>query len=244
MPLEASDSLPQPEMNKARWAILVVVVLAVAAFFIFNLGQYFNLDFVKSQQAAIDSYYQNNPVQTVLLFFLIYIAVTGLSLPGAAVMTLAAGAIFGLLLGSIVAALASGMGATVAFLVARFVLRDSLQHKFGKKLTTINAGVKKDGAWYLFTLRLVPVFPFFVVNLAMALTPIGTWTFYWVSQLGMLAGTIVFVNAGTALAKIQSPRDVLSLNLILAFTLLGLFPLITRKIVEFVKSRKSKRTDK
>jgi uncharacterized membrane protein YdjX (TVP38/TMEM64 family) len=226
-------------MTKVRWALLVAVLLAVAAFFIFDLGQYFKLDFVKAQQAAIDTYYRDNPVTTVLGFFLIYVLVTGLSLPGAAIMTLAAGAIFGLLWGSVIAALASGAGATVAFLLARFVLRDWIQHKFGNKLKTINAGVKKDGAFYLFTLRLVPVFPFFVVNLAMALTPIRIWTYYWVSQIGMLAGTIVFVNAGTALAKIQSPRDVLSLNLLLAFALLGVFPLLAKMLVNFARSRRA-----
>ena len=179
-------------MTKGRWLLIVLIAALVAAYFVFDLGQYFSLGYLKSRQAAIDAYYGSNPLQTGAVFFLVYVAVTGLSLPGATIMTLAAGAIFGLLWGTIIVSFASSIGATLAFLVSRFLLRDSVQAKFGDKLKAINAGIEKDGAFYLFTLRLVPAFPFFVINLAMGLTSLKTRTFYWVSQLGMFAGTLVY----------------------------------------------------
>jgi uncharacterized membrane protein YdjX (TVP38/TMEM64 family) len=225
-------------MNKNKMLILAVVLTGIAAFFVFDLGRYFTLDFFKSQQTAIDAYVSANPLQAGLVFFLIYIAVTGLSLPGAAIMTLVAGAVFGLLWGTLIVSFASSIGATLAFLVSRFLLRDSIQSRFGDKLRAINSGVEKDGAFYLFTLRLVPAFPFFVINLVMGLTPLKTWTFYWVSQLGMFAGTLVYVNAGTEIAKIESLRGILSPGLILSFTLLGIFPLIAKSIVNVIRARK------
>jgi len=225
-------------VTKGRWLLAGLVVVLVAAYFVFDLGQYFSLGYLKSRQAEIDAYYGSNPLQTVAVFFLIYVAVTGLSLPGATIMTLAAGAIFGLLWGTIMVSFASSIGATLAFLVSRFLLRDSVQAKFGDKLKAINAGIDKDGAFYLFTLRLVPAFPFFVINLAMGLTSLKTRTFYWVSQLGMFAGTLVYVNAGTQIARIESAAGILSPALIASFTLLGLFPLIAKKIVAMVKARK------
>jgi pyruvate/2-oxoglutarate dehydrogenase complex dihydrolipoamide dehydrogenase (E3) component/uncharacterized membrane protein YdjX (TVP38/TMEM64 family) len=225
-------------MTKARVLMLAAIVALIAAFFAFDLGHYFSLDYFKSQQAAIDAFYQANPLKTAALFFAAYVAVTGLSVPGAAIMTLAAGAIFGLLWGTVIVSFASSLGATFAFLTSRFVLRNSIQTRFGGKLAAINAGVAKDGPFYLFTLRLVPAFPFFVINLVMGLTPLRTWTFYWVSQIGMLAGTIVYVNAGTEIAKIESLRGILSPGLIISFTLLGIFPLIAKWIVNIIKVRK------
>jgi pyruvate/2-oxoglutarate dehydrogenase complex dihydrolipoamide dehydrogenase (E3) component/uncharacterized membrane protein YdjX (TVP38/TMEM64 family) len=225
-------------MNKNKMLILAVVLTGIAAFFVFDLGRYFTLDFFKSQQTAIDTYVSANPMQAGLVFFLIYIAVTGLSLPGAAIMTLVAGAVFGLLWGTLIVSFASSIGATLAFLVSRFLLRDSIQSRFGDKLRAINTGVEKDGAFYLFTLRLVPAFPFFVINLVMGLTPLKTWTFYWVSQLGMFAGTLVYVNAGTEIAKIETLRGILSPGLIISFTLLGIFPLIAKSIVNAIRARK------
>ncbi len=217
-------------MSRTRWIVLIAVVAAVAAFFAFDLGRYFSLDFFKSQQAAIDAYYGAHPLQTVLIYFAIYVAVTALSLPGAAIMTLAGGAIFGLLVGTLVVSFASTIGATLAFLVSRFLLRDWVQARFGDKLRAINDGMARDGAFYLFTLRLVPLFPFFVINLVMGLTPIATRTFYWVSQLGMLAGTLVYVNAGTQLAQIDSLPGILSPGLLVSFALLGVFPLAAKKV--------------
>ena len=173
-----------------------------------------------------------------MVFFAAYVAVTGLSLPGAAVMTLVAGAIFGLLWGTLLVSFASSIGATLAFLASRFLLRDWVQKRFGQQLAALNAGVEKEGGLYLFTLRLIPAVPFFVINLAMGLTPIRAWAFYWVSQLGMFAGTVVYVNAGTQLAAIDSPAGILSPGLIGAFVLLGFFPLIAKRVVDAVKARR------
>ncbi len=225
-------------MNKSKLLLLICVVALVAAFFIFDLGRFFNLDYIKSQQAVIASYYQANPVQTGLIFFAVYVAVTALSLPGAAIMTLVAGAIFGLIWGVVIVSFASSIGATLAFLVARFLLRDSIQAKFGDKLKAFNAGVEKEGAFYLFTLRLVPAFPFFVINVVMGLTTMKALTFFWVSQIGMLAGTIVFVFAGQKLSEITSLKGILSPGLIGAFVLIGILPIIAKKIIEGIKSRK------
>jgi pyruvate/2-oxoglutarate dehydrogenase complex dihydrolipoamide dehydrogenase (E3) component/uncharacterized membrane protein YdjX (TVP38/TMEM64 family) len=213
--------------------LFALIAAAVAAFFAFDLHRYFTLDFFKAQQAAIDTYYRAHPIQTAAIYFAIYVVVTGLSLPGAAVMTLAGGAIFGLLWGTVLVSFASTIGATLAFLASRFLLRDWVQSKFGDKLKTFNDGVAKEGAFYLFALRLVPAFPFVAINLLMGLTPIRTWTYLWVSQLGMLAGTIVYVYAGTTLGEFR-----ISIELIAAFTLLGVFPLIAKKTLEAIKSRK------
>ncbi len=225
-------------MKKSKIALVTVIAILITAYFLFDLGQYFNIDYFKSQQAEIEAYYSANPLLTIALFFILYIAVTGLSLPGAAIMTLMAGAIFGLFAGTIIVSFASTLGATIAFLASRHLLRDSIQRQFGDKLKTINDGIEKDGAFYLFTLRLVPAFPFFVINLLMGLTPIRTITYFWVSQLGMLAGTIVFVNAGTQIAQIESLSGILSPALLLSFVLLGLFPLIAKKIINMVQAKK------
>lgn len=225
-------------MNKNKILLLVVIVALIGSFFLFDLGQYFSLDFFKSQQARIDTYYQTHPWQTALVYFGIYIAVTALSLPGAALMTLVGGAIFGLLVGTVIVSFASSIGATLAFLVSRFLLRDMVQSKFGNHLQPINAGIEEDGGFYLFTLRLVPAFPFFVINLVMGLTPIRILTFYLVSQIGMLAGTLVYVNAGTQIAQIESLSGILSPGLIASFVLLGVFPLIAKKVVSVIKTAK------
>jgi dihydrolipoamide dehydrogenase len=220
-------------MKRGRLALVVVIVALIAAFFVFGLDRYFTFEFFKNRQLEIDSYYRAYPLRAAAAYFAVYVAVTGLSLPGAAVMTLAGGAVFGLLWGTVIVSFASSIGATVAFLASRFLLRDWVQAKFGDKLKPINSGVAKEGAFYLFALRLVPVFPFFLINLAMGLTPIRTWTFYWVSQLGMLAGTIVYVYAGTTLGEFR-----ISIELLLAFTLLGVFPLIAKKALGVIQARR------
>jgi pyruvate/2-oxoglutarate dehydrogenase complex dihydrolipoamide dehydrogenase (E3) component/uncharacterized membrane protein YdjX (TVP38/TMEM64 family) len=225
-------------MRKPKLLLLAAIAVLIVVFFAFDLGHFFTLDFFKSQQAAIDGYVQASPIQAGLVFFLIYIAVTGLSLPGAAIMTLAAGAIFGLLWGTVIVSFASSIGATLAFLASRFLFRDAIQSRFSANLKAINSGVAKDGPFYLFTLRLVPAFPFFVINLVMGLTPLKTWTFYWASQAGMLAGTLVYVNAGTEIARIETLRGILSPGLIISFTLLGFFPLIAKWIVSTIRARK------
>jgi len=223
---------------KNKKVLFVIVIALVAAFFIFDLGRFLNLDYLKSQQAALADLYSSRPFMVIASFFAIYVAATALSLPGAVILTLAAGAIFGLFTGTLIVSFASSIGATLAFLVSRFLLRDSIESKFGDKLKTFNDNIEKDGAFYLFTVRLVPVFPFFLVNLVMGLTKLKTGVFYLVSQLGMLAGTIVFVNAGTQLAKIESLGGIVSPKILFSFALLGIFPLIAKKVVDVVKARK------
>lgn len=217
--------------NINKLFIVSLVAAAIVAYFIFDLGRYLNLGFLQQQLDVIHSYYAQNRLASWLIFFSIYVVVTALSIPGAAVMTLAAGAMFGLVGGVIIVSFASAIGATLAFLVARYLLRDTVQNRFGDRLKTINRGVERDGAFYLFTLRLVPAFPFFLINLVMALTPLKTWTFYWVSQVGMLAGTAVYVNAGTQVAQLERAGDVFSPQLIGAFVLLGLFPWVARAVL-------------
>lgn len=223
----------------SKHIVVLLVVALVAAFFALDLSQYFTLEYIQSQRQYFQDYYNQHQVITIAIYFIVYVTVTALSLPGAAIMTLVGGAIFGLLAGTIVISFASTIGATLAFLVSRFVLRDYVQNKFGEKLKAINEGIEKEGAFYLFTLRLIPVFPFFVINLVMGLTPIKTLQFFFVSQIGMLAGTIVYVNAGSQLASITSLSGILSPTLLASFALLGLFPLIAKKSIDFVKSRKA-----
>ena len=228
-------------MSRSRILLLIIIALVIGAFFLFDLGQYLTLDYFKSQQGNLDAYWHSHPLLVVSVYFLIYVAVTAFSLPGATLMTLIGGAIFGLAWGTLIISFASTIGATLAFLVSRLLLRDMVQRRFGDKLRAANRGIEKDGAFYLFTLRLVPAFPFFVINLIMGLTPIKTWTYYWVSQVGMLAGTLVYVNAGTQLAKINSLSGILSPALLLSFTLLGIFPLVAKKTLEWYKARRALR---
>ncbi len=223
---------------KTKIIILSLIAILMIIFFQYDLATYLTLDSIKSNQALADEYYQENPLYTITLYFFAYVLITALSLPGAAVMTLAGGVLFGNLTGLIVVSFASTIGATLAFLVSRFLLRKWIQEKFSSQLDSINKGIEKDGAFYLFTLRLIPLFPFFVINLIMGLTRMKTLTFMLVSQVGMLAGTAVYVNAGTQIAQIDSLKGILSPALILSFTLLGLFPLISKKLIEFIQARK------
>ncbi len=225
-------------MNSPRLILLLAIISLIAAFFYFDLHEILTLEMLKSKQAEISDYKNSNPILAAVFYGLIYIAVTGLSLPGAAILTLAGGAVFGLLWGTVIVSFASTIGATLAFLAARFLFRDSVENRFGDRLAAINEGMEKDGAFYLFTLRLIPVFPFFMINLLMGLTPIKTRTFFWVSQLGMLAGTIVYVNAGTQLGKIGSLSNILSPALLFSFVLLGLFPLLAKTMIDRFKAPK------
>ena len=220
-------------MNKSRLLIALVLLSAIAAFFIFDLDQYVSFEFFKLQRAQIDAYYADHPWQTATIFLVAYIAMAALSIPGATVLTLIGGAIFGLVVGTVLVSFASAIGATLAFLASRLLLRDWVQTKFGDRLASINTGIEKEGAFYLFALRLVPLFPFFVVNLLMGLTKLRTWTFYWVSQLGMFAGTVVYVYAGTQLGEFR-----ISGGLVIAFVLLGIFPLAAKKVLDAIKARK------
>ena len=219
-------------------ALLGVIAAAIFSFFYFDLNSYLTLEGMKGSLDTFKSQIADNPVLSIGVFFAIYVAVTALSLPGAAILTLAAGALFGLVQGLVIVSFASSVGATLAFLVSRFILRDTVRNKFKEKLKKIDEGVEKQGAFYLFTLRLVPVFPFFLINLLMGLTSLKTWTFYWVSQIGMLAGTSVYVNAGTQLAQIDSLSGIVSPGLIFSFVLLGIFPWIAKGIVALVSRRR------
>lgn len=224
--------------NLNKIVIVLVIIVLVAVFKIFNLGDYLTLTYIKESQEKFQVIYSDNRAAVIGSYMLIYILVTSLSLPGAVVMTLAGGAFFGLVVGTVVVSFASTIGATFACLVSRFILRDWIQGRFGEKLKMVNEGVEKEGAFYLFTVRLIPVFPFWLINLVMGLTSMRLVTFYWVSQIGMLAGTIVFVNAGKELAKVDSLSGILSPGLILSFVLLGLLPLITRKLLGWYKGKR------
>ena len=224
--------------STGKLLLVAVIVALVEIFFLFDLDRFLTLDTLKAQQQAFQDYYQTHRLRTLLAYFLVYVLVTALSLPGATVMTLAGGALFGFWPALLVVSFASTIGATLAMLVARFLLRDWVQEKFGERLKAINAGIEKEGAFYLFSLRLVPIFPFFLINLAMGLTPLRTATFYWVSQLGMLAGTAVYVNAGTRIGQLESAAGILSPALLLSFALLGLFPLAARRLLATFKARR------
>ena len=222
----------------SRILLVLAILLALVLFFVFDLGQYLTLDYLKSRQHDFQQFYAEHRFITLLTYFLIYVVVTALSLPGAAVMTLAGGALFGLWSALLLVSFASSIGATLAFLASRFLLHDWVQQRFGARLKAINAGVARDGAFYLFSLRLVPVFPFFVINLVMGLTPLRTPLFYLVSQLGMLPGTLVYVNAGTQLGQLESAGGILSPGLLLSFALLGIFPLLAKKGLDILQARK------
>ena len=220
-------------MSNSRIYLSIIIALLIGTFFYFDLQQLLTLDNLKSQQETIVTYRNDHPLLATAIYAIVYIAVTGLSLPGATILTLAGGAVFGLLWGTLIVSFASSIGATLAFLAARFLFRDAVNAKFSLHLKEIDTGIARDGAFYLFTLRLVPLVPFFVINLVMGLTVLKTRTFYWVSQIGMLAGTLVYVNAGTQLAKIESLSGILSPALVGSFALIGVFPIIAKKIVEY-----------
>lgn len=224
-----------------KMLLLLLVVVAIGLLLGLDAGRYLSLDALKAQRGALEALQQARPLAFTAGFIAVYVLVTALSFPGAAVLTLAAGALFGLGWGTLLVSLASTAGATLAFLAARYLLRDGLQARYGERLKAINAGVAREGAFYLFTLRLVPVFPFFLVNLVMGLTSIRTWTYVWVSQLGMLLGTAAYVNAGTELSQLSSLRGILSPGLIGAFVLLGLLPLLARRLIEALKARQAYR---
>ena len=231
-----------PEKNKQIKILLLIAVftIVVALFFAFDLQKYLTLEYLKSSKAFFISSYEKNPILVLGSYFLFYIVITAFSLPGAVWMTLGGGAFFGLFAGTVIVSFASSIGATLAMLIARFLLRDWVQSRFEKQMQIINAGINKDGGFYLFTLRLVPAVPFFVINLGMGLTPLRAGTFYCVSQLGMLPGTLVYINAGSELGKIQSVGEILSPTLIASFVLLGIFPLLVKKMLAFIEKRRNK----
>jgi len=219
--------------------LLAMVITAIALFFWLDLSRFLSLEALQARQQDLAAFVADEQLLAVGGFFLIYVAVAALSIPGAAIMTLAAGAVFGLMVGTILVSFASSIGATLAFLLSRFLLQDYVEQKFAATAEKINGGIDAEGAYYLFSLRLVPLFPFFVINLAMGLTRLRAHTFYWVSQLGMLAGTVVYVNAGTQLGQIQSTGDILSPGLLGSFALLGIFPLLAKKTMELLRRVRS-----
>jgi len=225
-------------MRFRQTVLLLLLALAIGAFVALELGRYLSFDQLKASQASFAQLHAEQPLAVAAVYFLIYVLATALSIPGAVIITLAGGAIFGLWQGLLIVSFASTVGATLAFLASRFLLRDWVEARFGQRLADINAGVNREGGFYLFTLRLIPVVPFFLINLLMGLTRMKLWTYYWVSQIGMLAGTAVYVNAGTQLAQLDSVKGILSPALLGSFVLLGIFPLIARRIVAAVQKRK------
>jgi len=228
-------------MNKkitSRILLILAVISVVILYQGFDLEHFLSLESLKNRQAELQLFYDQNPVQVIGLFTFVYVISTALSLPGATILTLAAGAIFGVWTGLLIVSFASTIGATFAFIASRFLFRDIILNRFKEKLESINQGIQKEGAFYLFTLRLVPLFPFFLINLVMGLTSIPVITFFFVSQIGMLPGTLVYVNAGTQLAQIESLKGILSPTILLSFILIGILPLISKWIIGLFKSRK------
>ncbi|MBJ2138623.1 FAD-dependent oxidoreductase [Paraglaciecola chathamensis] len=225
-------------MNSKRIILVAIIVALIASFFVLDLNQYLTLESLKSNQQDLAQYIEANWLIAFIGYLVIYAAATALSVPGAAILTLGAGALFGFGCGLLLASFASSIGATLAFLASRFLLRDWVKNTFSKKLESIDKGVEKDGAFYLLSLRLVPIFPFFIINLVMGVTSIKTWTYYWVSQLGMLIGTAVYVNAGTQLVEINQLSDIISTDLILSFVLLGIFPILAKFILSALQQRR------
>ena len=225
-------------MNKKKIVILIAIAALIAAVKIFHLDQYLTLAYLKGSLDKLKALYESNTLMVIVGYFVIYVLTTSLSLPGASPLTIAGGAIFGFWVTTLIVSFASTIGATLACLVSRFLLRDWIQSKFGDKISKINEGIEREGAFYLFTLRLIPVFPFWLINLAMGLTKMPLLKFYWVSQIGMLPGTMVFVNAGKELGKIESIKGILSPGLIISFALIGIFPIAVKKLIAFYRSRK------
>lgn len=220
---------------KTKIILVSAIAALIAAFFIFDLGQYLNLEYLKLKKDSLNALYLEKPVLVSAIFFIIYLMVAAFALPAAALLTVAAGAILGFWNGLFIVSFASSIGATIAFLLTRYLFHDAIESKFGDRLTAINNGIEREGAFYVFGLRLVPLFPFVVVNSVLGLTKLKTWTFYWASQIGMLAGTAVFVNAGTQLAEIDSLGDILTLKFALSFALLGIFPILAKKLLNIIK---------
>ena len=223
------------QIKKLLLATLIAIVLILLL--LFDVHNYLTMEYLKYSKDKLDVYYQDNPLLVLGTYFVIYLASTAFSLPGAAVLSLSGGALFGLTAGTLVVSFASTIGATLAMLIARVLLRDWVKDRFASQMKTINSGMLKEGAFYLFTLRLLPAVPFFVINLVMGLTPLRTVTFFWVSQLGMLPATLVYVNAGSELGKIQSIDDIFSPQLIISFVLLGIFPLLVKKILTAIQTK-------
>jgi uncharacterized membrane protein YdjX (TVP38/TMEM64 family) len=219
-------------LKRSQISLVVALLAVIAAIVYFDLTRFLNLSSIKTSQSMLMNYFTTDPIKMILGYFVIYVLVTALSLPGATVMTLAGGMIFGFWLGALIVSFASSIGASLAFLVSRFLFRDFIQSKYGERLSVINQGMAREGRFYLFSLRLIPAFPFFLINLLMGLTPIKLREFFLVSQVGMLPGTLAYVNAGTQLGQIESAVGILSPTILISFALLGIFPLLAKKLVD------------
>ena len=226
--------------RKKKIVILVIVISLIVAFKVFNLGQYLTLSYLKESLDKFNDLYEKHQALVIAGYFIIYVLTTSLSLPGASPLGIVGGALFGFWVATLVVSFASTIGATLACFISRFLLRDWVQSKFSDKIAKVNEGIEKEGAFYLFTLRLIPIFPFWMINLVMGLTKMPLSRFYWVSQIGMLPGTMVYVNAGKELAKIESIKGIFSPRLIISFALLGIFPIVVKKLMAFYRKRKEK----
>ena len=224
-------------MNKKFFKILIILIFIISflSVLIFDLDQFLSFENIKKSQNSLQSLINENYLFYYVIFFIVYIVITTFALPFAAIKTIIAGALFGLIPGVLLTSFASSIGSTLCFLMSRFVLRNYVENKYRKYVEKVNSGIIKDGMFYLFFLRLSPIFPFFIINLIFGLTKMKAITFYIISQIGMLIGTIVFVNAGVQLAKINSISDILSFEIIIAFMLIGLMPLIIKKIIQRFK---------
>jgi len=222
-----------------KLTILAVVAAILGLFILFDLDRYFTLSFLKESRDSFAALYSRSPALVIGVYFIIYLVVAALALPGAVVMTLAGGALLGLFVGTVVVSFASTIGATLACFFSRFLLRDWVQSKFGDKLESVNRGIQREGAFYLFTLRLIPIFPFFIINLVMGLTRMPLFRYYWVSQLGMFPATLVYVNAGKELGKIESLAGILSPALLVSFAVLGLFPIVVKKALAWYGAKRA-----
>lgn len=230
-------------MKIKKVVILLVIVGAIVAVKVFHLDQYLTLSYLKGSLDTLKALYENHSLMVIAGYFVIYVLTTSLSLPGASPLGLVGGALFGFWTATLLVSFASTIGATLSCIVSRFLLRDWILSRFGDRIAKVNEGIEKEGAFYLFTLRLIPAFPFWMINLAMGLTTMSLFKFYWVSQIGMLPGTMVFVNAGTELAKIESVKGIFSPGLIISFALIGIFPIAVKKLVSLYRSRKGKSND-
>jgi uncharacterized membrane protein YdjX (TVP38/TMEM64 family) len=227
-------------MKLKKIVILIIIALLIVAVRVFHLDQYLTLSYLKGSLDRLRALYENHQLAALAGYFTVYVLTTSLSIPGASPLSIAGGAIFGFWVTTIVVSFASTIGATLACFVSRFLLRDWIQNKFGDKITKVNEGIEKEGAFYLFTLRLIPIFPFWMINLVMGLSKMSLFKFYWVSQIGMLPGTMVYVNAGKELAKVESIKGIFSPSLIISFALIGIFPITIKKLVALYRSRMKK----
>ncbi len=227
-------------MKLKKIVILIVIAALIVAVKIFHLDHYLTLSYLKGSLDKLKALYENHRLMVIAGYFIVYVLTTSLSLPGASPLGIAGGALFGFWTATIVVSFASSIGATIACFVSRFLLRDWIQNRFSDKIAKVNEGIEKEGAFYLFTMRLIPVFPFWMINLVMGLTKMSLFKFYWVSQIGMLAGTMVYVNAGKELAKIESIKGILSPSLIISFALIGIFPIMVKKVIALYRSRMRK----